>query len=78
MRVPKVHHLVQQLVDDDKVVSDTLFLKLFEVLREDLDDLVQEQEDLGGICVALCYCKEVEVVMADVEVLNSRMVSASA
>ena len=34
--VAKVHEFIQQLIDDDKVVSDTLFLQLLEVLREHL------------------------------------------
>lgn len=36
LRVTKIHQLIQQLVDDDKVVPDALLLQLFEVLREDL------------------------------------------
>ena len=71
LRVAKVHHLVEQLVDDDEVVADRLLLELLEVLGEDLDDLVQEEEDLGGVCVALGQGEEVEVVVADVEVLIS-------
>ena len=52
MWVAKVHHLIEQLVDDDKVVSYTLFLELLEVLGKDLDDLVEEQENLGSIGVS--------------------------
>ena len=69
--VAKVHHLIQQFVDDDKVVSYTLFFELFEVFCKDLDDLVKEQEDLGRIGVALGKGEEVEVVMADVEVVDA-------
>lgn len=69
--VAKVHHLVQQLVDDDKVVPYTLLLKLFEVFGKDLDDLVQEQQYLGGIGVSFGEGKEVEVVMADIEVVDA-------
>lgn len=36
LRVAEVHELVQQLVDDDEVVADTLLLQLLEVLAEDL------------------------------------------
>ena len=36
LRVSKVHHLVQKLVDDDEIVSDTLFLNLLEVLLKHL------------------------------------------
>lgn len=67
--VAKVHHLVEELVDDDEVVSDGFLLELFEVLGEDFDDFVQEEEDFGGVGVAFCEGEEVEVVVADVEVL---------
>ena len=66
LRVAKVHHLVEQLVYDDEVVADGFLLEDLEVLGEDLDDLVQEQEDLGGVGVALREGEEVEVVVADV------------
>jgi hypothetical protein len=32
---------------------------------------VQEEEDLGGICVAFCKGEQVEVVMADVQVVDA-------
>jgi hypothetical protein len=69
--VAKVHHFIQQLVDDYKVVPYTLLLKLLKVFCEDLHDLVQEQEDLGGICVSFGEGEEVKVVVADVEVVNA-------
>jgi len=69
--VAKVHHLIEQLVDDDKVVSYTLFLELLEVLGKDLDDLVEEQENLGSIGVSFGEGEEVEVVVADVEVVDA-------
>ena len=47
--VAKVHHLIQQLVDDDKVVPYTFLLELLEVFCKDLDHLVEEEEDFGGI-----------------------------
>lgn len=36
LRVTKVHHLVEKLVDDDKVVPDRLLLELLEVFDQDL------------------------------------------
>jgi len=69
LRIAKVHHLVQQLVDDDEVISYTLLFQLFEIFCEHFDDLVEEQEDLSGIGVALREGKEVEVIMTDVEIL---------
>lgn len=69
LRIPEIHHLVQKLVDDDEIVAYTFLLQLLEVLGEDLDDLVQEEEDLGGVGVAFREGEEVEVVVPDVEVL---------
>ncbi len=40
LRVAKVHHLVEKLVDDDEVVADGFLLERLEVLGEDLDNLV--------------------------------------
>lgn len=42
----KVHHFVHELVDDNKVVSDTLFLQLFEVFNQDLGEAMEEDDDL--------------------------------
>lgn len=36
LRVSKVHEFIQQLVDYDKVISDTLLLQLLKVFRENL------------------------------------------
>jgi len=54
LRISKVHHLIQQLVDNDEVISYTLFFQLFEIFGENFDDFVKEEEDLGGIGIALC------------------------
>jgi hypothetical protein len=72
LRVAEIHHLVEELVDDDEVVPDGFFLELLEVFGEDLDDLVEEEEDLGGVCVSFGEGKEVEVVVSDIEVLEER------
>jgi hypothetical protein len=69
--VAEVHHFVEELVYDDKVVTDALFFEFLEVLGEDLYDFVQEEEDLGCVGVAFCESKQVEIVVADVEVLLS-------
>ena len=34
--VPEVHHLVQELIDDHKVVSYRLFFEFLEIFHEDL------------------------------------------
>jgi hypothetical protein len=51
--VAKVHHLIQQFIYDNEVVSYTFFLEFFEILGEDLDDLMEEEKDFGRIGVAL-------------------------
>lgn len=71
LRVTKVHHFIQQFVYNDEVISDTLLLQFLEVFREDLHDLVEEQQDLGGICVSLREREDIKVTMADVEVLSN-------
>lgn len=40
--ISKIHHLIQQLVNDDKVVPDTLLLQYLEVFGEHLHNLVEE------------------------------------
>lgn len=72
MRVAKIHHLIEQLVNDDEIVPDGFLLELLEVFGEDLHDLVEEKEDLGGICVSFGEGKEVEVVVSDIEILERR------
>lgn len=67
--VAKIHHLVQQFVNDDKIVSYTLLFKLFEIFSEDLDDLVKEEKDFGRIGVAFRQGEQIEVVMTNVKVL---------
>lgn len=51
--VSKVHHLIHQLINNDKVVSDRFLLELLEVFYEDLHEAVQEEDDLGGVGVPL-------------------------
>jgi hypothetical protein len=68
--IAKIHHLVQQFVYDDEIVSYTFLLKLFEIFSEDLDNFVEEKQDLGGIGVAFCEGEEVEIVVTNVEVLS--------
>lgn len=40
--VAKVHHLVEQFVNNNKVVSDGFFFEGLEVFGKDFDDFVQE------------------------------------
>lgn len=57
--VSKIHHLVQQLVDDHKVIPYTLLLQLLEVFCEDLHDFMQEEQYFGGIGVSFREGEEV-------------------
>lgn len=77
LRVSKVHHLIQQFIDDDKVVPDTLLLQHLEVFGKHLHNLVEEQKDLGGIRVSFGQCEDVEVAVTDVEVLDTRIIRVS-
>ncbi len=67
--VAEIHHLIQKLVYHDEVIPDALFFELFEVFCEDLHYPVQEEQDLSGVGVAFCEGEQVEVVVADVEVV---------
>ena len=72
LRIPKVHHLIQQLVYDDEIVPYRFLLELFEILGKHLDDFVQEKEDLRGVGIAFGEGEHVEIIMSDVEVLSKR------
>ena len=43
LRIPEIHHFIQQFIYDDKIVSDAFFLQFFEILGEDLHDAVKEK-----------------------------------
>lgn len=72
MWVAKVHHFVEQFVNDYKVVTDRLFFEFLEVFGEDFHNLVQEQQDFCSIGVAFRQGEEVQVVVPYVEVLFQR------
>ena len=71
LRVSEIHHLIQQFIDDDKIVSDAFFLQFFEIFGENLHDAVEEKQYLGGIGVPFCERKDVKIVVSDVEVLDA-------
>ena len=72
LRIPKIHHLVEKFVNDDKIITNGFFFELFEVLREDLDDLMEEEEDFCGIGIAFGKSEEIEVGVSDVKVLETK------
>ena len=49
LRESEIHHLVQQLVNDDEVVPDGLLFQLLEVFGEDGGETVKEDDDLGSV-----------------------------
>lgn len=53
LREAKVHHLVEELIDDDKVIPDGLLLELLEILGENRGEAVEEDDDLGRVGIAL-------------------------
>lgn len=55
--ISKVHHLVHELVDDHKVVSDALLLQFLEVLDEHRHETVKEDDHLCCICVSPGQCE---------------------
>ena len=67
--IAEIHHLIQQLVNDDKVIPYTFLLQLFEVFGEHFDDLMEEKQDLSGIRIPFRKCEEVEIIVANVQVL---------
>lgn len=69
--ISEIHHLIQQLVDNDEIVPNTLLLELLEILREHLNYPVQEQQYLCRIRIPLCQCKDVEIVVSYVEILSA-------
>ena len=42
----KVHHLIHEFVDDNKVISNTLFFQLLEVFDQNLGESMEEDDDL--------------------------------
>ena len=56
--IAKVHHLVKELVDDDKVVADALLTDLAKVLLECINELVEEEKCHCPVHVAVSDCKD--------------------
>ena len=82
LRVSKIHHFIQQLVKNDKVVADRLFFQLLKVLLQHGSKLVQKQEDLGRVGVAprqskhllserLDSTRTIQVVMAHMHIIHT-------
>ena len=55
--VPKVHHLVEELVYDDEVVTNALLFEFFEVFDEHGDESMKEENDFGGNADSLAQCE---------------------
>jgi hypothetical protein len=52
---PELHDFVQQLVNDDKVVSNAFLLHRIKVIREQSQQTVQKDHQHGGVRVLLCH-----------------------
>ena len=63
LRISIVHHLVEQFVDDNKVVPDGLLLDILEVAFQDLDQFVKEGEDHNSIVIFLGDGDQIEIVV---------------
>ena len=53
--IAKVHHLVRQLIYDDKIVSYRLFLELFKVFDKDLGESVENLKGDEVGCIAVLF-----------------------
>ena len=53
LRIAEVHHLIKQLVDDDKVITNTLLAHFAKVLFENFNQLVQEQQSHRSIDITV-------------------------
>ena len=68
MGVAKVHNLIQNLVDEDKVVLDVLLADFAKVVLHHLDHLEEELEHHGGVDILLGDGGQPQVGPLDVEV----------
>lgn len=65
MRVPKVEDLIQQLVDQHKVVFDSLLVEFAKISLPQAYQAVQELEDEGGIGIALGDGDQIYIFVLD-------------
>jgi hypothetical protein len=58
---PVVHGLVQELVNDDKVISDALLLQRPEVILKDVGELEEERQDQRDVGIARRHSAQVQI-----------------
>mmetsp|Transcript_8152 Transcript_8152/g.20441 ORF Transcript_8152/g.20441 Transcript_8152/m.20441 type:complete len:329 (+) Transcript_8152:596-1582(+) len=63
LRISVVHHLVQELVRNNKIVLDALFLELLKVVPQNLREAIEERHHERGIRIPLSDRHEIEVVV---------------
>lgn len=63
MRIAIVHHFIEELINNDEVITDGLFLDVLEVAFEDIDEGMEECEDHDCIVIFLGDGDQVEIVM---------------
>jgi hypothetical protein len=71
--ISKVHHLVQQLVDDDEIVPYALLLEFLKVLCKDLDNFMEKEENFGSIGVSFGKSEKIEVVVSYIQILKEHL-----
>ena len=70
--ISKIQDLVQQLVNQDKVVLDVLLGNFSEIISHDLDDLVEELEYEGGVDILLGHSRDPNVDALHVKEARAR------
>ena len=57
LRITEVHHFIEELVNDNKVIANTLLAHFTEVLLKNVDELVEEEQCHGTINIAVSDSK---------------------
>jgi hypothetical protein len=58
---------IEKFVNENKVVLDSLLVKLSKVTLANLDELVKEFKDESGVGVALCESSDIQVLVLDMK-----------
>ena len=58
LRIAEIHHLIKELVDDDKVIADALLTNLAKVLLQRVNELVKEEKCHCPVHIAVSDCKD--------------------
>lgn len=61
------HFTVQKLINQDKVVLDSFFVKFAEIAASNIDNAVTKLKNHGSVGVPLCYCNDIQILMSHVK-----------